>query len=89
MDARPIRKYIEITESLSMIPQELIPQPVVFEPPVPEPQLDADIETKLEDLIFKLSSYQDPDMGEYSAGVEAGMTRAADMLQNLLNRLKG
>lgn len=89
MDARPIRKYIEITESLTHVPQELIPQPVVFEPPVPETQLDAEIETKLESLIFKLNSYQDPDMGEYSAGVEAGMARAADMLQNLLNRLKG
>jgi hypothetical protein len=89
MDARPIRKYIEITESLSQVPPELIPQPVVFEPPVPEPMLDEEIEKKLEDLVFKLSSYQDPDMGEYSAGVEAGMSRAADMVQNLLNRLRG
>jgi hypothetical protein len=90
MDARPIRKLIEITESMmTQIPQELIPQPVVFEPPVLDQQLDADLEIKLEGLIFKLNSYQDPDMGEYSAGVEAGMSRAADMLQNLLNRLKG
>jgi hypothetical protein len=89
MDARPIRKYIEITESLSLIPEDLLPQPVVFEPPVPEVSLEEEFEKKLEDLVFKLNSYQDPDVGEYSAGVEAGMSRAADMVQNLLNRLRG
>jgi hypothetical protein len=56
---------------------------------VPEVPFEEDIEKKLEDLVFKLQSYQDPDIGEYSAGVEAGMQRAADMLQNLLNRLRG
>lgn len=51
--------------------------------------LDPMMEEKLSNLVFKLRSYQDPDMGEYAAGVEAGMSRAADMLQNLINRLKG
>jgi hypothetical protein len=83
------RKFIALTESL-LTPPEVIPQPVVFEPEAPaQPQLDEELVQEMEKLIFKLRSYQDPDIGEYSAGVEAGMNRAADMVQNLLNRLRG
>ncbi len=47
------------------------------------------LDDEINRLIFKLRSYQDPDSGEYSAGVEAGMSRAADMIENMLNRLRG
>lgn len=85
-----IRKYIALMEGL--IPQTPLPLPVEFEPEVEveeEPSLDDELLQKMEDLVFKLRSYQDPDIGEYSAGVESGMNRAADMMQNLLNRIRG
>jgi hypothetical protein len=84
-----IRKFIDLTESL-VIPPMPMQQPVVLEPEVPDqPELEDELVQDMEKLIFKLRSYQDPDIGEYSAGVEAGMNRAADMVQNLLNRLRG
>lgn len=54
-----------------------------------DPVLDPAIQQKLEDLIFKLRNYQDPEVGEYAAGMEAGMSQAADMLENLITRIKG
>lgn len=53
------------------------------------PAADEHLYQELDDLIFKLRSYQDPESGEYAAGMEAGMSRAADMLQNMINRLRG
>jgi hypothetical protein len=91
-----IRRFILLTESLDIC-QPLVFKPVEIQPeiedfvePVEEfvPNYDDEMLQKMEDLIFKLKSYQDPDVGEYSAGVEAGMNRAADMLQNLVNRLR-
>ena len=72
-----------ITESTEILREEVI----ITEDAQVQPQ--PELEEKIEHLIFKLRSYQDPDSGEYSAGVEAGMSRAADMIENMLNRLRG
>lgn len=48
-----------------------------------------EVKEEISNLIFKLRAYQDPEMGEYAAGMEAGMSRAADMLQNLLDKYQG
>lgn len=92
-----IRRFIVLTESLDIC-QPLVFKPVEIQPEIEdwevpeveevEPIYDDDILQKMEDLVFKLRGYQDPDVGDYSAGVEAGMSRAADMLQNLVNRLR-
>lgn len=91
-----IRRFILLTEDLDIC-QPLVFKPVEIQPEVEdfvepieefEPLYDDEIFQKMEDLVFKLRSYQDPDVGEYSAGVESGMNRAADMLQNLVNRLR-
>jgi len=85
-----IREYIEITESMFVGP---LPQPEILTEEVlvehVDPVLDPAIQQKLEDLIFKLRNYQDPEVGEYAAGMEAGMSQAADMLENLITRIKG
>lgn len=67
-------------------------QPTILTEDLAEPpvfMLDQQLEDDLNGLIFKLRSYQDPGSGEYAAGMEAGMNRAADMVQNLINRLRG
>lgn len=39
------------------------------------------------ELVFKLRSFmEDTTSGEYSLGVETGMQRAADMVENLIRR---
>jgi len=72
-----------LTESEEVVREEVI----ITEDAQVQPYNPLDDE--INRLIFKLRSYQDPDSGEYSAGVEAGMSRAADMIENMLNRLRG
>jgi hypothetical protein len=95
MEENPFRKYIEITESMSHTP----------ELPLVESNIDNDVESinesiddsmdtgwieeEISNLIFKMNSYHDSDFGDYADGVEAGMAKAAEMLQNLLNRIRG
>jgi hypothetical protein len=60
-------------------------------PTVAEPEPVVSVETcSLEEdlniLITRLREYSDPEGGEFSLGVETGMVRAADMLENLIRR---
>lgn len=72
-----------LTESEELIREEvIITEDAQVQPHNP-------LEDEFNRLIFKLRAYQDPDSGDYSAGVEAGMSRAADMIENMLNRLRG
>jgi hypothetical protein len=90
MHQEHIRSYIEVVTE--MLRQGLAQPTLLTEDlgaaTVEQPQADPQLLDGLRDTIFKLRSYQDPDIGEYSAGVEAGMSRAADMLENLINRLE-
>ena len=72
-----------ITESTEILREDVI----ITEDAQVQPQTE--LEEKIEHLIFKLRSYQDPESGEYSAGKEAGLSLAADMIENMLNRLRG
>jgi len=91
MSQEILREHIELLKVMFEYhdpqPQPLTEDVQQSEPVLP-PIINAELDEKLTNLIFKLRSYQDPEIGEYSAGVEAGMNRAADMLQNLINRLK-
>lgn len=53
------------------------------------PVLDSEVDEQIRSLIFKLRSYRDPEPGEFADGVESGMSRAAEMIENLLERLRG
>jgi len=50
--------------------------------PVSEPPIIAD----LRDLAFKLRSHTENEDSEQALGVELGMQRAADMVENLIRR---
>ena len=89
MNNDEIRTFIDIA-SMMLIERELTPLDVIITEEVSLP-LDnhSEFEEAINDLLFKLKAYQDPDIGEYSAGVEAGMSRAAEMIENMMNRLRG
>lgn len=42
----------------------------------------------LQEIVEKLNNHMEPDSDSYSSGIEAGMNRAADMLQNFINRIE-
>lgn len=73
-----------LTESEEVVRDDVI---IITEDAQVQPQNP--LEDEFNRLIFKLRSYQDSESGDYSAGVEAGMSRAADMIENMLNRLRG
>lgn len=90
MSQEAIREFIEITGTMFLESSDQPNlQPAVEEEPVVSLEAEREIYDELYKLIFKLRAYQDPDIGDYSAGVEAGMSRAADMLDNLINRVLG
>lgn len=83
-----IRDFIIITES--MFVEQNVSHPVeevLMEHALP-PHLNSEVEEQLRDVIFKLRSYRDHNSGDYAAGVEEGMAKAADMLDNLIERLR-
>jgi hypothetical protein len=88
MNQENIRNYIEIASTMLTESEEVVRDEVIItEDTQVQPQND--LENEFNRLIFKLRSYQDPESGEYSAGMEAGMSRAADMIENMLTRLRG
>lgn len=74
-----------ITEDEQVVREDV----VLVEDAAPVPTLNTEIEEQIKMLVFKLRSYRDPEAGEYADGVEAGMARAADMIENMLERLRG
>lgn len=80
-----MRTYIYLAESLGMSDEEL------------ETAVEADIDNDefetldllVEDLILlveKLRAHSEPEDGDFSLGVEMGMNRAADMIENAIKR---
>ena len=74
-----------ITEGEQVVREDVI----LVEDVAPMAMLDAEIEEQISTLIFKLRSYRDPEPGQFADGVETGMARAADMIENMLERLRG
>jgi hypothetical protein len=90
MSQENIRSYIEVVTEM-LLTEAAHPTMLVEDvhDVLPSPTIEHVIEDEVNGLIFKLRSYQDPESGDYALGVEAGMNRAADMLQNMINRLRG
>ncbi|RYD63841.1 MAG: hypothetical protein EOP83_11140 [Verrucomicrobiaceae bacterium] len=40
----------------------------------------------LEELVFRMRGFMETETGDYALGVEMGMQRAADMIENLIHR---
>lgn len=76
-----MRDFIMATESLDE--PETIP---VESEPVTESVSDVMLLQELADIVFKLRAFMENDSGDYALGVETGMQRAADMIENVILR---
>lgn len=83
-----IRDYIEIASIMITENEQLVREDVILTE-ASAPVLDSEVEEQIRSLIFKLKSYRDPEVGEFADGVESGMSRAAEMIENMLERLRG
>jgi hypothetical protein len=85
-DLERMRAFIFLTENFVRSGEEA--EPVLeFEPATPKPVEETRLLGELRDLLFKLRAYQeDNDDNGYALGVEAGMSKASDMLENLIER---
>jgi hypothetical protein len=78
-----MREFIMATEMLTNQSDEPV---IVAEAEVSRPTLDVALREDLERIIFKLRAFMEACDGEYALGVETGMQRAADMIENALKR---
>ena len=84
-----MREFISITDALL---QEYVQfsQPVLVEHVVEAPQeevFEHPLLQECRDLVFKLRSFMESEAGgDYAFGMESGMQRAADMIENLIRR---
>lgn len=84
-----MREYISLAEELNLMAGEQVPD--LSDKPSGEPSDEPVGEEHpaiddLRNLAFKLRAHTENDDGEYSLGVEMGMQRAADMIENLIRR---
>jgi hypothetical protein len=78
-----LREYMMITERLMQA--EYGPQEESIEIAEPVRQEVTLIED-MNDVVFKLRAFMESTDGEVGLGIEMGMQRAADMIENVLNR---
>lgn len=84
-----LRTFIQMAEALRSDPEPTVLLEDFESQPAVKSRLDPLMESQLKDLMFKLTSYQDPDSGEYAAGRESGMAMAADLLLTTITKLRG
>lgn len=60
--------------------------PVVTEPVVETVSAPPAILSELRDITARLREFCETEAGDYALGVETGMQRAADMIENLIHR---
>lgn len=78
-----IREYINLLEGVSF------EEPTIIEETISEEiQMEHPIIAELSDAIFKMRAFMETEGGDYALGVETGMLRAADMIENIINRQK-
>lgn len=84
-----IGRYIRLTENtaMSLVDEDMILEESIRVPGVDVPPL---LLEDVNDMIFKLRSYSEPDGDlSYARGVEEGLALAANMLERLLERHSG
>ena len=80
--AEQMRSFIMATEPLNRPEPELL-----VESDEPAPQTS--VLEELEDIVFRLRAFMESSNGDYALGVEIGMQRAADMIENVIKRHGG
>lgn len=89
-ESEQMRNFILVTEALmeSYARGHFTPEPVeeevIVEEEGPHPIL-----TDLHDIVFRLRAFMETEGGDYALGVETGMQRAAEMIENLIKRYEG
>ena len=83
-----MKDFINITEALlaeysKVTKPELYLVEKVETPVIKE---ESPILQECRDLVFKLRAFMEDSSGDYALGVEMGMQRAADMVENLIRR---
>lgn len=76
-----MRSYIMATEQLT---NEM--EPVAETEPLNEDTDPGSLLADLDTVIFKLRAFMESSGGDYALGIETGMQRAADMIENVLRR---
>jgi hypothetical protein len=75
-----MRSYIMATEQLNHEVDEIIPLAETITQP------GRTLLEDLGDIVFRLRAFMESNGGDYGLGVETGMARAADMIENALKR---
>lgn len=88
MNNEDIRTFIEIASQMLIENEHIVREDVTITEQIQSVSTIPEFENQATLLVFKLRAYQDTDTGDYAAGMEAGMSRAADMLEHMLERLK-
>ena len=81
-----MRDFMILTENLvtaDLISADLEPMMETFQPETPV--TDAVLED-LRDAVFKMRAFMESRDGDLGLGVELGMQRAADMVENIIRR---
>lgn len=81
-----MRSFIFLAESLKDSWGEADEAPITETAIVEEPTADVALLADLSDMVQRMRAFMETDTGEYALGVEMGMQRAADMIENLLRR---
>jgi hypothetical protein len=81
-----MRDFMLLTENLitaDLIAADLEP---LMETPQPEPPTSDAVLEDLRNAIFKMRGFMESREGDLGLGVELGMQRAADMIENIIKR---
>lgn len=94
MERNDIKTYIEATrpllEAYALFDTIASKQPIDVVEETVEPTMDYNpiILEELEEISFKLKSFMESETGDYALGVETGMQRAAEMIDNVIRRYR-
>lgn len=84
-----MKDFIILTEELLACYARVTQPNTVFEEQIMEEndvQQEHPLLNDCRDLVFKLRATMEDSAGEYALGVETGMQRAAEMIENLIKR---
>lgn len=77
-----MRDFIMVTENLDLADaDDAVPELIVESSDVQTPLL-----ADLAEVVFKLRAFMESSDGDYALGVEMGMQRAAEMIENVIRR---
>lgn len=92
-----MREFMEIAQcysddfyhnTMEYLVEHMVKEETPLVETVVEPTFTEYLKSELEALVFKLKAFQETENGDYAMGVEVGMRRAAEMIENLIMKLE-